>query len=527
MQLPRTAARTVILVASFALLMQPLYAIATSHIAKADTVGNDASTTDTSNQQELEDAINDTGIKTINIGASFSVTKQITISRPLTINNSADDHGVYHVISGEFTGTSSNSAVLAIKNTTSVIINHLIVDRGTGVDLSGIDVNEATATLNNVTARNFNATGTRFGLIVGPNAQVTAANITTNNNGIGVNINGGTAHLTISGQSAHSESVALSVDDQDSSRVTDINNQYSYFDGAYTLASTLGAPTIPIITTPIETTSVTESNTTINWNIVAGSTTTQMAAHYEYQLDGGAIVSTAEPVAPLTGLSNGQHTIAIRAISAWGLASDWNMVTFSVALSIPENNDTDNTPNSPVDPVISPSDKLASLSQLSIAPISASIVPLLTRPAVIPSYITPAPAADNATDFIANNNDSTDRNLPSKVIQSSQDRTKDSTSTTPASASNNRGWSIANLILTGLIIILSVMALIGFMKKDDEKHIAARITTLVIAVGAIIALSLTEEPSSSMTWFNWWTLLYGVLFVVQMIVKPSSEPEIL
>ena len=86
-------------------------------------------------------------------------------------------------------------------------------------------------------------------------------------------------------------------------------------------------------------------------------------------------------------------------------------------------------------------------------------------------------------------------------------------------------WSIVNLVLAVVTIILSLGALLGLARKKDGT--AARIMTLIPVAIAVTAFLMIENWTASMIWLNWWTVLYAVVLAVQVAIvsglKNSAE----
>lgn len=86
-------------------------------------------------------------------------------------------------------------------------------------------------------------------------------------------------------------------------------------------------------------------------------------------------------------------------------------------------------------------------------------------------------------------------------------------------------WSVVNLVLAVVTIILSLGALLGLARKKDGT--AARIMTLIPVAIAVTAFLMIENWTASMIWLNWWTVLYAVVLAVQVAIvsglKNSAE----
>lgn len=280
-------------------------------------------------QAEFESAVTDAGQSVITLSGSFSVDKKISLGRPVTID------GAGYTISSTRNNSpndNSNNAVLGIDNTTGVVVNNLTVARGAGLNLHGINVWRSTASLNSVTISGFNNGGTKYGLLVGENSQVTVNNITTSGNSRGINVDKGTPKLTVNGVSHHSETTAIYVDSGNASYVVDTNNQYTstnFFGRWYSLKP---VPAVPANLSYASPARACGSVTNINfskpqWDAVAG------VASYDYQaLYNGAVVystnfaTNQHPGGTFGGGQNGVWGFQVRSVGTNGMKSDWSPV---------------------------------------------------------------------------------------------------------------------------------------------------------------------------------------------------------
>ncbi len=215
----------------------------------------------------------------------------------------------------------------------------------------------------------------------------------------------------------------------------------------------------------------------------------------------------------------------------------WQKVTLSVAKSATGGDDSDsnssngdNTSNSQNGQDNNQGGN-ENENQLNVSNATAALLPAVTstinRFAATTTtpfyYIATGATTNNGTDIATITNGDSGSTNGSVLGKSTTKSSDDKDGSVLADESNKKGWSVINLALTGLTALLSVIALIGFSKKDDEKHTGARLTTVLVAAAAIVAFFLTEDLSSSMIWFNWWTLLYAALFTAQVIVKPGHQ----
>lgn len=275
-------------------------------------------------ETDLRDAINGTA-QTIVFGGDITVNAQITVNRAVTIDGNGK------TLTGAFAKTgNSNNAALGIQ-ASNVTVRNLVVDGTGNTNLYGINVYESSnVLLDGVTISNFRTSFTTYGLLIN-RSQVTVNNITTRNNGRGINVDKGTPHLTVNGQSHHTELTAIYVDSYGANYVTDTNSQYSSFWAWGRSFRLNSAPAVPAITAPTENQVLTTTSTTVSWNAVSGAST------YDISLDGGSTVfatGIAGTSCELAGLANkSTNTVLVRAVAQSGLASNWSAArTFTVNL---------------------------------------------------------------------------------------------------------------------------------------------------------------------------------------------------
>ncbi len=137
-----------------------------------------------------------------------------------------------------------------------------------------------------------------------------------------------------------------------------------------------------------------------------------------------------------------------------------------------------------------------------------------------------APGSTNASVLNANNNGNattdttptTDEATDTDVLAATTtDSNKDSDAGQVLAAEDTKGnWSVVNLVLAVVTIILSLGALLGLARKKDGT--AARIMTLIPVAIAVTAFLMIENWTASMIWFNWWTVLYAVVLAVQVAI---------
>ncbi|HCC67610.1 TPA: hypothetical protein DEP90_00105, partial [Patescibacteria group bacterium] len=228
--------------------------------------------------QEAIDTVSNGDI--INLGNDFTVTQQININKPLTL-----DGNNYSISSNFEKAGNDNNAAIGI-SADNVTVKNLTVDGSAGTDLHGINVYEVqNVLLDNVTLQNnYNA-----GLIVN-GSDVTVNNITTSSNGwYGINVDQGSgvvspSRLTITGISNHYESTALAKDvaiylENITNWGTDVevipNNQYYYSDFGNARAYFFDniAPPIPTHISPNDDSSINSHSFTADWEDVVDTGT--------------------------------------------------------------------------------------------------------------------------------------------------------------------------------------------------------------------------------------------------------------
>lgn len=166
---------------------------------------------------------------TIELNSDLSISSQITIAKPLTL----DGNG--HTISPTFayTGDNANNSSIGIDGTQDVTISNLIINGTAGTGLHGINIYESTGiNLSNVTSKN----NDKDGIVVNGSA-VTVESLSTSNNGWGgVDVDQGSgvtnpASLTVHASSYQEEIAAIIVDNVTKAvSVTDTDSQYTHVD---------------------------------------------------------------------------------------------------------------------------------------------------------------------------------------------------------------------------------------------------------------------------------------------------------
>lgn len=84
-------------------------------------------------------------------------------------------------------------------------------------------------------------------------------------------------------------------------------------------------------------------------------------------------------------------------------------------------------------------------------------------------------------------------------------------------------WSLVNVILAGVAVLMTLIALAGIRKDGESKAKVLRVVTLVPAVAAVVVVLLTEDFSAKLGWFNLWTILFAGIVAVQAILMASAK----
>lgn len=280
------------------------------------------------------------GTDTISLDSNLTTTKQITITKPVTLNGNGNK------ISAGFNYTSnSNNSVIGITGATGVTVNNLTTDGSGTTGLHGINVYESTGVnLNDVTVKN----NGKFGLNVN-SSNVTVNNINTSNNTWGgVDVDPQTSLpsvLKVNGTSTHNEVFAdLYIDDTTKAQgvsINDTNNQYSHNpsgiptrpnDQVYNLK-----PAAPTLIYPANNEFINTNDFWFDWQDVSG------AAGYEFQtsqnpsVDANGSLNTGvwtgdyqhnQPTASTLHSvgASGTWYWQVRTVNAKGTKSDWSSV---------------------------------------------------------------------------------------------------------------------------------------------------------------------------------------------------------
>ena len=90
---------------------------------------------------------------------------------------------------------------------------------------------------------------------------------------------------------------------------------------------------------------------------------------------------------------------------------------------------------------------------------------------------------------------------------------------TPLAGSTASGWAVLNLILALVAAIGAVVLVVGYFMGHTSVW---RLLSLIPGIGGVAAFLLTEDMSQSMTFVDGWTVLMGVIVVVQIAVAVMS-----
>ena len=90
---------------------------------------------------------------------------------------------------------------------------------------------------------------------------------------------------------------------------------------------------------------------------------------------------------------------------------------------------------------------------------------------------------------------------------------------TPLAGSTASGWAVLNLILAIVAAIGAVVLVVGYFMGHTSVW---RLLSLIPGIGGVAAFLLTEDMSQSMTFVDGWTVLMGVIVVVQIAVAVMS-----
>lgn len=256
------------------------------------------------------------------------------------------------------------------------------------------------------------------------------------------------------------------------------------------------------------------SDSTNTYPTITG-TTSEKGGDVTIFIDGDEIITVTSDAdgnwsyTPVVALSVGSHTvIAVATDAAGNTSSDdtsapadyWT--TFAVTVVTPPNPNTDGNNGAG----------------------SNGVSQILTN-----QFVTPGSTNANLSNANANNNDNaTTDTTPATdddtdVLAATDDNNTDSDDAGQVlAAQDTKGnWSVVNLVLAVVTIILSLAALLGLARKKDGK--ASRILTLIPVAIAVTAFLLIENLSASMIWLNWWTALYAVVLAVQVAIVSSLK----
>lgn len=111
------------------------------------------------------------------------------------------------------------------------------------------------------------------------------------------------------------------------------------------------------------------------------------------------------------------------------------------------------------------------------------------------------------------------------VAEEETDKAVDSTSEEADVAGEQdaeKTWSLVNVLLAIATTILSVVAVLGLRKGDEDSKLI-RLLTIVPAVGAIGIVLWVEDFTAKLGWFNTWTILLAVIVIAQVVLYVNSN----
>jgi hypothetical protein len=86
-------------------------------------------------------------------------------------------------------------------------------------------------------------------------------------------------------------------------------------------------------------------------------------------------------------------------------------------------------------------------------------------------------------------------------------------------------WALLNLLFAAAAVVASAILLGGLLKKNEslseprrKKRAAIRLSTLLPAIGAVVAFLLTQNLANTMVLTDRWTLLMGAILAVQAVL---------
>lgn len=272
---------------------------------------------------------------TIQLNGDQSISSQITIAKPLTL----DGNGYTISPTFTYTGNNANNSSVGIDGTHDVTLTNLTIDGTAGTDLHGVNIYESTnVNLSNVTSENNDKDG-----VVVNGSTVSVTNLSTSGNSWGgIDVDQGTgvtdpAQLTVHAASYQTEIAAIVIDDTTKNvSVTDADSQYTYFNPIGNLRIYTQIPTGVANQSPADGTYTTTAGlTTITWH-AATSPHGPLTYYYESsnsnstKLDGsltspayGPVSTGANTYIPTGGTPAGVWYWHVRAKDSLGNYSDW------------------------------------------------------------------------------------------------------------------------------------------------------------------------------------------------------------
>lgn len=95
-----------------------------------------------------------------------------------------------------------------------------------------------------------------------------------------------------------------------------------------------------------------------------------------------------------------------------------------------------------------------------------------------------------------------------------------------AAQDSKKSWSVVNLALSIFTVLVGLVSLAGAFtkrKEHENKHTAARVLTLVPTIGVVVAFFFLENLSLPLGWFNTWTILFGAVLIIQLILVSMGK----
>ncbi len=252
-----------------------------------------------------------------------------------------------------------------------------------------------------------------------------------------------------------------------------------------------------------------------NTTPVISGTTSEKGGDVTIFIDGNEVATVTSDIdgnwlyTPATALAVGPHTVIAVATDAVGNTSSSDTstaqpywTTFAVTAVTPPNSNTNGNTGAGDDEV-----NRASANQF-VAPGSTNANVLNAN-------------ANNNGNATTDTTPTTDEATDTDVLAATTTDGKKEAGEVLAAQDTKGNWSVVNLVLAVVTIILSLAALLGLARKKDGT--VPRILTLVPVAIAVTAFLFIENLSASMIWLNWWTVLYAVVLAIQVAIVSSLK----